>query len=211
MRLPIGGNPAQFGSLAARRAAAISAAWEQYADTPQPLRASTIAALQAAIRSPSDSGDQIIETASAEDNVDAAVIPGELRRKLVELRDLSEKAERSLADFRKALDESDRFGIGGNNPAPEEIRKTIIEGILAARVVRDEAETDQPRWPVLDLALLALKRTAQNIWRWLGETWADFSSATMAAADTENGRAFVAATEIDLLIKTLEGLAKLLF
>lgn len=196
---PVSGNPA------ARTAARIAADYDQYRNTPLPLRAA------AAVKDPDTA---VLETANAEDNADATIIPGEWRRMVVELRDLSEKAERSLTEFRKAIDQPDRFGVGGNNP-PEAIRNTVVEAILAAKVVRDEVEADEPRWPVLGLALFALKRAAQAIGSWLADMWSKFSTAAAIATGTAVGDAIGLAlakqanVDVGAMIKTLERLFEL--
>jgi hypothetical protein len=158
-------------------------------------------------------GGSLHERSNLTDAADATVIPAEWRSMAKELRDLSEKAERSLIAFRDALSEPDRFGIGGNNP-PEAIRDSVAEGILAVKVTRDEVEANEPGWPVVELALFALKRVAQAVGRWIADMGSKFSSATAIAAGTAVGGtiglaiAKQAGIDLGAIIERVEALLK---
>ena len=137
---------------------------------------------------------------------------------LADLRTLIPNLERALADFHNALAEEqdqDRFSIGGNNP-PEPMRATVVEMMLAAKVVRLQTEeVAEPSWPVFELALSVLKRGWQRLSAWIADMWGKFSTAAVVAAGTAVGTAAGLALakqvglEISAVIDLLESLLKL--
>lgn len=139
-----------------------AADWDQYAETPLPMRAAAAAQLEPVA---------LTATATATDAVAATVTRGpEWARMMAEFREVGEKLHQDLTELRKALAsaEMDRLGIGGNHP-PESLDAVTKESLFAIRVVRDEVEAETFREPQMGLAQASIQRAKEKLSAWLTE------------------------------------------